>query len=130
MACDNYIEASYFQQRCFIKTLFCLPEGCFKNVKKMLYCQEISTGALKTLKWYHYLTSSSIDMILTNYEHNFIKLQALLTKISDFHVPHLLVWESRFTKVIQRLDFLKVLKILIKNCLKVSLVIPCSHFNC
>ena len=75
------------------------------------------------------VTPSCTDLILTNHKQCFMKLQALVTGISDFHILTLTIMRNTFARVTRRLNFTEILKILIVKYLKTSLVFPYSHFN-
>ena len=70
-----------------------------------------------------------IDLILSNHKQYFMKSQALVTGIPDFHALTLTIMRNTFCKGNLKITFYRILTILIVKCLKAKLVIPYIHLN-
>ena len=75
------------------------------------------------------VTPTCIGLTLASHKQFFMKSQAFVTGISDFHALTLTVMRNAFARLTRRLNSIKSLKSLIVKCLKSSFVIPYNHFN-
>ena len=72
------------------------------------------------------VTPTCIDLILTNHKQNFMKSQALVTRISDFHAHTLTIMRNTFCKGNPKS---KDFKNFDHEMFEHELLIPYSHFN-